>query len=53
MFGGEAGKDFYLQIRRGKLREAKDLADKLINNMYAPSRGDAQMLFDLIDPQGQ
>ncbi|MBK8252240.1 MAG: hypothetical protein IPK82_06175 [Polyangiaceae bacterium] len=53
MFGGEAGKDFYLQIKRGKLREARELADKLLNSQYAPSRTDAQVLFDMIDPQGQ
>jgi hypothetical protein len=53
MFGGEAGKDFYLSIKRGKLREAKELSDKLINSMYAPTRADATMLFDLIDPVGQ
>lgn len=53
MFGGEAGKDFYLQVKRGKIREAKDLADKLLNGQYSPSRGQAQALFDMIDPQGQ
>ncbi|MEZ4297439.1 MAG: hypothetical protein R3B70_20925 [Polyangiaceae bacterium] len=53
MFGGEAGKDFYLQIKRGKLREAKALAEKLLNGQLAPSRTDATQLFDMIDPQGQ
>jgi hypothetical protein len=52
-FGGEAGKDFYLTIKRGKLGEAKALADKLLQGAYAPSRTDVQNLFDLIDPQGQ
>lgn len=52
-FGGEAGKDFYLQIKRGKLREAKELSEKLLNASHGPSRGDAQALFDMIDPQGQ
>ena len=53
MFGGEEGKDFYLVIRRGKLREAKDLADGFLRGAAAPTRGQAQQLFDLIDPQGQ
>jgi hypothetical protein len=52
-FGGEAGKDFYLQIRRGKLREAQELATKLLNQNHAPSRMDAEALFEMIDPQGQ
>lgn len=52
MFGGEEGKDFYLQIKRGKLREAKELADKMLRGTHAPSRSDAQLLFDMLDPQG-
>lgn len=53
MFGGEEGKDFFLVIRRGKLREAKDLADGFLRGQSPPTRGEAQKLFDLIDPQGQ
>lgn len=53
MFGGEEGKDFYLQIRRGKLRQAKDLADKLLNGHGTPTHTHAVELFDMIDPQGQ
>ena len=53
MFGGDAGKDFYLQVKRGKLREAHELAQKLLSSLYAPSRNDAQILYDMIDPQGQ
>lgn len=53
MFGGEEGKDFYLAIKRGKLREAKELADSLLRGAEAPTRNDAVRLFDLIDPQGQ
>lgn len=53
MFGGEEGKDFYLQIKRGKLRDAKELADKLLASTYAPSRSEVQALFDMIDPQAQ
>ncbi len=49
----EAGKDFYLQVKRGKLREAQEVAQKLLSSLYAPSRNDAQILFDMIDPQGQ
>lgn len=50
--GGDAGKDFYLPIKRGKLREAKDLVDRMMSGTHAPSRSDAQTLYDLIDPQG-
>lgn len=52
-FGGEAGKDFYLTIKRGKLREAKELADKLLSSQYTPSSAEVQALYDLIDPSGQ
>ncbi len=52
-FGGEEGKDFYLQIKRGKLREAKEIADRLLRGHAPPTRGEAQVLFDMIDPQGQ
>ncbi len=51
-FGGEAGKDFYLKIKRGKLSAAKELADKLMKSTYAPSRNDAQSLFDMLEPGG-
>ena len=51
--GGEAGKDFYLQIKRGKLAQAKDVADRLLRGHAEPTRGEAQELFNYIDPQGQ
>ncbi len=50
-FGGEAGKDFYIPIKRGKLRDAKVLVDKLMANQHAPSRSEAVELYDLIDVQ--
>ncbi len=50
--GGEAGQDFYLPIKRGKLREAKDLVDRMMGGSHAPSRSDVQSLYDLLDPQG-
>ena len=49
-FGGEAGKDFFIPIKRGKLREAKEIIDKLMIGGHGPSRSEAQQLFDLIDP---
>ncbi|MFO0592399.1 MAG: hypothetical protein U0441_32950 [Polyangiaceae bacterium] len=52
-FGGEAGKDFAVPIRRGKLRDAKVLIDKLMIGGHGPSRSEAQELFDLIDPQNK
>ncbi len=48
-FGGEAGKDFFIPIKRGKLREAKALADKLMAGAHGPSRSEAQELYDMID----
>lgn len=50
--GGDAGKDFYLPIKRGKLQEAKDLVDKMFGEKIAPSRPEIQVLYDMIDPQG-
>lgn len=52
-FGGEAGKDFFIPIKRGKLREAKGLADKLLVGQHEPSLSEAKELFDLIDPQNK
>lgn len=52
-FGGEAGKDFFIPIKRGKLREAKMLADKLLNGAHGPSRSEAQELYDMIDAQSK
>lgn len=52
-FGGEAGKDFYVPIKRGKLREAKELIDKLMIGGHGPSLSEAQQLFDMIDPQSR
>jgi hypothetical protein len=52
-FGGEAGKDFFIPIKRGKLREAKNLVDKLMVGGHGPSRSEAQELYDLIDPQNK
>ncbi len=52
-FGGDAGKDFYLPIKRGKLREAKELVDKMFTATHAPSQTQAQQLYDMIDPQAK
>ncbi len=52
-FGGEGGKDFYIPIKRGKLREAKAIADRLMIGQHGPSRSEAQELYDLIDPQSR
>lgn len=52
-FGGEAGKDFAVPIKRGKLREAKVLIDKLMVGGHGPSRSEAMELYDLIDPQNK
>ena len=49
--GGAAGKDFYVPIKRGKLREAKGLIDRMMAGDDPPSRGEAEALFDMIDPQ--
>lgn len=51
--GGEAGKDFFIPIKRGKLREAKMIADKLLGADHAPTRTDASDLFDMIDAQSR
>jgi len=50
--GGDAGKDFYLPIKRGKLREAKEIVDRMMGGGHAPVRADITSLFDMIDPQG-
>jgi len=50
-FGGDSGKDFYLPIKRGKLREAKELADKMLGGSNAPTHGEAMQLYDYLDPQ--
>lgn len=52
-FGGEAGKDFCIPIKRGKLREAFELVNKLLTGQHAPTRSEAQELFDLLDPHGK
>lgn len=52
-FGGEAGKDFYIPIKRGKLREAYELVNKLLIGQHGPSRSEAQELYDMIDPHGK
>jgi hypothetical protein len=49
-FGGDAGKDFFLPIRRDKLREALELVNVLMRGDRAPSTTDAQKLYELIDP---
>jgi pentatricopeptide repeat protein len=52
-FGGEAGKDFFIPIKRGKSREAKEMVDKMMRGDHAPDITDAQHLYDLIDPQNK
>src|SRR3954463_1700587 len=52
-FGGEAGKDFFIPIKRGRLRDAKVIVDKMLAGDHAPSRTEAQALYDLIDPQNK
>lgn len=52
-FGGEGGKDFFIPIKRGKLREAKEIVDRMLRGDHAPGHSQAQELFDLIDPQGK
>jgi hypothetical protein len=52
-FGGDAGKDFFIPIKRGRLREAKNIVDKMMQGDHAPSRTEAQSLYDLIDPQNK
>jgi len=49
--GGAAGKDFYVPIKRGKLREAKALIDRMMAGDDPPSRGEAEALFAMIDKQ--
>lgn len=49
-FGGGAGQDFYIPIKRAKLREAKELIDKMLVSNAQPTPADAQLLFDMIDP---
>ena len=54
-FGGDAGADFYMPVRKGKRREAEELAQRLIHQSragFAPSDADAELLFSYIDPAG-
>ncbi len=51
--GGDAGQDFFLPIRRGKLRTAKDIVDRMMSGIAEPSESDVRELFDLIDPSGK
>lgn len=42
--------DFYIPVKRSKLREAKELVNKLLNDgTHPPGASDSQVLFDLID----
>jgi len=50
--GGAAGKDFYVPIKRGNLREAKALIDRMMAGDDAPSHAEASALFEMIDAQG-
>lgn len=52
-FGGEAGKDFAIPIKRGKLREALEIINKLMVGQHGPTRSEAQELYDLMDPHGK
>jgi hypothetical protein len=48
--------DFYLPLKRSKLHEAKELAEKMIHAMdagFEPSDAQIQELYDMIDPSGQ
>ena len=49
-FGGGAGQDFYLPIKRDRQREAKTIADAIWHGQSAPTEQDAKKLFDIIDP---
>jgi len=51
--GGDAGKDFFVPIKRGKTREAKGIIDKMMIGDHEPTPSEAQSLFDLIDPQNK
>jgi hypothetical protein len=51
MFGGGAGKDFFLPIKRPMLDAALKLATEIWHGPTEPSVGQAQALFDMIDPQ--
>jgi hypothetical protein len=53
MFGGASGKDFYLPIKRPKLNEALELALKIWHGSTDPTVGQAQALFEMIDPQAK
>lgn len=50
-FGGGAGQDFYLPIKRAKQAEARKLAENVWHGNTPPSMSEAQQLFDMIDPQ--
>src|SRR5438067_11120813 len=51
-FGGGGGQDFYIPIKRAKLGAAKELVDKIWHGNTPPWMGQAQLLFDIVDPQG-
>lgn len=47
--------DVYLPMKRARLGEAKIAVERLMKQSesgFAPSRADAQAIFDMIDPQG-
>jgi len=55
-FGGDAGADFYMPVRKDKFHQAEELAQRMISQSragFAPSDGDAELLFSFIDPAGQ
>lgn len=50
------GADFYIPLKKGKAQEAQTLIDRIMRESeagQAPSKADAQALFDLIDPAGK
>ena len=49
-FGGSAGQDFFLPIKRDKQREALALAERVWHGNTAPTEQDAKQLFDMLDP---
>ncbi len=48
--------DFYIPLKRSKIRDAKELVEKMLREMdggFAPSETDVGALYDMIDPAGQ
>jgi hypothetical protein len=45
--------DFFLPVKRGKLREAMELINSFMRGNHPPSEIDARHLFDLLDPMNK